>query len=78
MRCQGLLVNRFVLRGILVFCEPPQNTINRGVRVERKFANSHVNLITLLIGFSLFPDFGYYEIRKNIFLDSAVFHVLLY
>ena len=37
------LVNRPNLEGILVFCEPPQNTINRGVRVERKITNSLVS-----------------------------------
>jgi hypothetical protein len=37
------LVNRHMLRGISVFCEPPQKPINRGVHVERKFANSLVS-----------------------------------
>ena len=36
------LVNRHMLRGISVFCEPPQKPINRGVHVERKITNSLV------------------------------------
>ena len=37
------LVNRHMLRGISVFCEPPQKPINRGVHVERKTTNSLVS-----------------------------------
>ena len=37
------LVNRHMLRGISVFCEPPQKPINRGVHVERKITNSLVS-----------------------------------
>ena len=54
------LVNRHMLRGISVFCEPPQKPINRGVHGERNLLISEIPNLSDQFGnlFSLFLDFS--------------------